>query len=92
MTNKEKRKILNEIGSLFKSLEIQINDLKNGKNLFYILLNDFLIENKKIESVEDIEDVLDEIEMDRRDFLGTLYEMELRIRTLKDLLNENELI
>ena len=82
MTNKEKRKILNEIGSLFKSLEIQINDLKNGKNLFYILLN----EN------EHIENILDEIEMDRRDFSGTLYEMELRIRTLKDLLNENELI
>ena len=74
--------ILNEIGSLFKSLEIQINDLKNGKNLFYILLN----EN------EHIENILDEIEMDRRDFSGTLYEMELRIRTLKDLLNENELI
>ena len=82
MTNKEKRKILNEIGSLFKSLEIQINDLKNGKNLFYILLN----EN------EHIENILDEIEMDRRDFSGTLYEMELRIRTLKDLLNENQLI
>lgn len=82
MTNKEKRKILNEIGSLFKSLEIQINDLKNGKNLFYILLN----EN------ENVENILDEIEMDRRDFSGTLYEMELRIRTLKDLLNENQLI
>lgn len=82
MTNREKRKILNEIGSLFKSLEIQINDLKNGKNLFYILLN----EN------EHVENILDEIKMDRRDFSGTLYEMELRIRTLKDLLNENELI
>ena len=82
MNNKEKRKIFNEIGTLFKSLEIQINDLKNGKNLFYTLLNED----------EDIENILDEIEMDTRDFLGTLYEMELRIRTLKDLLNENELI
>ena len=82
MTNKEKRKILNEIESLFKSLEIQINDLKNGKNLFYIFLN----EN------EDIENILDEIQMDRRDFSSTLYEIELRIRTLKDLLNENEVV
>lgn len=92
MTQKEKRKILNEIRTLFKSLEIQINDLKNGKNTFYIVLDDFLDQHQTIETIEDIEDALDGVKMDKDHFSSTLYEMELRIRALKDLLNENELV
>lgn len=75
-------KILSGVDTCFKVLGQYSKNLQEGKATHQWLLDKYL----KLEE-ENLDNVLEELKMDSQEFYSLLYDLELRLRALRDILN-----
>lgn len=68
-----------QINTYFDLLQKNAICFINGESSHQLLLNIYLKEN------ENFEDVLQEFKFDKEDFIYYLYELEIRLRALRDM-------
>lgn len=72
-------KTISQINTYFDFLQKDSVRFINGESSHQHLLNIYLKEN------ENFEDVLQEFKFDKEDFIYYLYELEIRLRALRDM-------
>lgn len=75
-------KILSGVDTCFKVLGRYSKNLQEGKATHQWLLDKYL----KLEE-ESLNNVLEELKMDSQEFSSLLYDLQLRLRALRDILN-----
>lgn len=90
-------KILQEINTYFDLLQRDSESFQSEKSTHQWLLNLYLNDPQSFEEVtkeikdgnQSFLDVLSEFELDKDDFLSYLYNLEIRLRALRDKLNDS---
>lgn len=72
-------KTILQINTYFDLLQKNLKYLQLNKSTYQTLLDSYLKEN------ENFEDVLQEFKFDKEDFIHYLYELEIRLRALRDM-------